>query len=174
MAVAAWRRRSLLLLRLLLLPPVVVPLCINALQATTPIRRAGAGVHLCDGDGSAPRVSISWRSEQTKPEPVVPDVQLTRSRDGSTGTATFRFLKPRVLARDDVWDNGLITGLWLHDEEGELVSRDLKVEFEYGRPQELVAILVLKSPSEWARFMRFMRRYAEANELEFESAGDSG
>ena len=26
-------------------------------------------------------------------EKVLPDVRLTRSRDGSTGTATFRFIK---------------------------------------------------------------------------------
>ena len=114
---------------------------------------------------------ISWREEQTTVEPVVPRVSLTRSRDGSTGTATFRFMEPRVLSRDDVWNNGLVTGLWLHDEEGSMVSQDLKVDFEFGRPHALVAILVLKSRREWERFMRFMRRYAEANSLAFESAG---
>ena len=30
-------------------------------------------------------------------EDVIPDVRLTRSRDGSTGTATFRFANPQVL-----------------------------------------------------------------------------
>ena len=30
-------------------------------------------------------------------EDVIPDVRLTRSRDGSTGTATFRFANPKVL-----------------------------------------------------------------------------
>ena len=28
---------------------------------------------------------------------LLPDVRLTRSRDGSTGTATFRFANPQVL-----------------------------------------------------------------------------
>ena len=28
-------------------------------------------------------------------EDVIPDVRLTRSRDGSTGTATFRFANPK-------------------------------------------------------------------------------
>jgi hypothetical protein len=32
------------------------------------------------------------------PEPVVPDVSLTRSRDGSTGVATFTFDNPSFLA----------------------------------------------------------------------------
>jgi len=30
-------------------------------------------------------------------EKVLPDVRLTRSRDGSTGTATFRFKNPNIL-----------------------------------------------------------------------------
>jgi photosystem II protein len=30
-------------------------------------------------------------------ETVLPDVRLTRSRDGSTGTATFKFKNPNIL-----------------------------------------------------------------------------
>ena len=30
-------------------------------------------------------------------EKVLPDVRLTRSRDGSTGTATFLFTQPMIL-----------------------------------------------------------------------------
>ena len=30
-------------------------------------------------------------------EKVLPEVRLTRSRDGSTGTATFRFKNPNIL-----------------------------------------------------------------------------
>ena len=46
---------------------------------------------------------------------------------------------------DDVWDNGLITGIWLKDEEGALHSTDITVVFDKGEPTEIVAILVLKS-----------------------------
>ena len=112
-------------------------------------------------------VNISWR-EESYAEPVVPSVSLTRSRDGTTGTATFRFERPQVLSLHDVWDNGLITGLWLQDEEGQLRSTDLTLEWTDGRPSDLVAILVLKSVAEWERFMRFMKRYAAANDLGFE------
>ena len=73
----------------------------------------------------------------------MPSVSLTRSRDGSTGTATFKFERPSVLSLHDVWDNGLVTGLWLQDEEGSLHSPDLSVDFAEGRPSELTAILVL-------------------------------
>jgi len=88
--------------------------------------------------------TLAFRKDDA-PEAAVPDVALTRSRDGSTGTATFRFDNATVLSLDDVWDNGLLTGLWLRDEEGELHTRDLDVEFERGRPARVVAILVLKS-----------------------------
>jgi photosystem II protein len=93
------------------------------------------------------------------------------SRDGSTGTATFRFQNPDVLSFNDVWENGLITGLWMKDDEGLLMTRDLDVAFERGSPTAMTAILVLKSTAEWDRFMRFMQRYAESNSLEFERAG---
>ena len=33
-------------------------------------------------------------------EKVLPDVRLTRSRDGSTGTATFRSKKPNILNKN--------------------------------------------------------------------------
>jgi len=112
---------------------------------------------------------LTFRKEDP-PEVVVPTVSLTRSRDGSTGTATFRFEGPSVLEQDNVWDKGLITGLWLSDEEGVLHTSDVSVSFDKGEPTEVVALLVLKSGEEWNRFMRFMRRYAEENGLSFESA----
>ena len=85
------------------------------------------------------------------------EVSLTRSRDGTTGTATFRFEFPKVFGLNDVWENGLITGLWLRDEEGEISTRDLDLTFKDGRPTDLTAILVLKSPAEWEPYFRRYR-----------------
>ena len=112
---------------------------------------------------------ISFR-QRGPAEPVIPDVALTRSVDRSTGTATFRFERPRVLELDDIPRNGLITGLWLRDDEGELTTEDVKADFVKGRPRGVTAVLILKSATEWSRFMRFMKRYSEANGLAFESA----
>ena len=112
---------------------------------------------------------ISFR-QRGPAEPVIPDVALTRSVDRSTGTATFRFERPRVLELDDIPRNGLITGLWLRDDEGELTTEDVKADFVKGRPKGVTAVLILKSATEWSRFMRFMKRYSEANGLAFESA----
>ena len=50
-------------------------------------------------------------------EKVLPDVRLTRSRDGSTGTATFRFKNPNILDKSTAKE-GEITGRYLIDEEG--------------------------------------------------------
>ena len=45
------------------------------------------------------------------PEPCVPDVQLTRSRDGSTGVATFTFDNPSFLAAASE-ELGETSGAW--------------------------------------------------------------
>ncbi|MEO1145563.1 MAG: photosystem II reaction center protein Psb28 [Cyanobacteria bacterium J06638_22] len=100
-------------------------------------------------------------------ETVIPDVRLTRSRDGSSGTATFYFDKPDALAQDYTQD---VTGIYLIDEEGELVSREVKAKFVNGEPSAIEAMYIMKSSQEWDRFMRFMERYAEQNGLGFNKA----
>ncbi|MBE9101500.1 photosystem II reaction center protein Psb28 [Vacuolonema iberomarrocanum] len=100
-------------------------------------------------------------------ETVIPDVRLTRSRDGSSGTATFYFDKPDALAQDYTED---VTGMYLIDEEGELVSREVKAKFINGEPAAIEAMYIMKSSQDWDRFMRFMERYAEQNGLGFNKA----
>ena len=97
-------------------------------------------------------------------EEVVPDVRLTRSRDGSSGTATFYFENPKALDGSSTEE---ITGMYLLDEEGEIATREVKGKFVNGQPTALEAILLIKSEGEWDRFMRFMERYAEDHGLGF-------
>jgi photosystem II protein len=97
-------------------------------------------------------------------EEVVPDVRLTRSRDGSNGTATFYFENPKALEGSRTDD---ITGMYLIDEEGEIVTREVKGKFVNGQPTALESVLLMKSKEEWERFMRFMERYAEEHGLGF-------
>ncbi|MEA5617773.1 photosystem II reaction center protein Psb28 [Cronbergia sp. UHCC 0137] len=97
-------------------------------------------------------------------ELVVPEVRLTRSRSGDSGTATFIFTKPTILGQNSTDD---ITGMYMIDEEGEIVIREVKAKFINGRPEGLEAIYVIRSTEEWDRFMRFMERYAEENGLDF-------
>lgn len=97
-------------------------------------------------------------------EETVPDVRLTRSRDGDQGTATFYFENPKALDMGSTED---ITGMYLLDEEGEIVTREVKGKFVNGQPTALEAIILMKSKGEWERFMRFMERYAQENGLGF-------
>lgn len=97
-------------------------------------------------------------------EEVIPDVRLTRSRDGANGTATFYFENPKALDSNSTSE---ITGMYMIDEEGEIVTREVKGKFVNGQPTALEAILLMKSNAEWERFMRFMERYAEQHGLGF-------
>mmetsp|Transcript_26461 Transcript_26461/g.58013 ORF Transcript_26461/g.58013 Transcript_26461/m.58013 type:complete len:148 (+) Transcript_26461:49-492(+) len=103
-------------------------------------------------------------------EKVVPDVKLTRAKDGSSGTATFKFANPNVFDASTT-AQGDITGMFLIDDEGEMTTNDVNANFVNGKPQSIESMIVMQSPGEWDRFMRFMERYAEANDLGFTKAG---
>eukprot|EP00252_Welwitschia_mirabilis_P005718 TRINITY_DN16261_c0_g1_i1.p1 TRINITY_DN16261_c0_g1~~TRINITY_DN16261_c0_g1_i1.p1 ORF type:complete len:146 (-),score=33.42 TRINITY_DN16261_c0_g1_i1:317-754(-) len=98
-------------------------------------------------------------------EKTVPDVRLTKSKDGSNGVATFVFYEPSVF--DSSRELGDITGLYLIDDEGVLRSVDVSAKFVNGKPSRIEARYVMRSPSEWDRFMRFMERYSDENGLQF-------
>ena len=102
-------------------------------------------------------------------EKVLPDVRLTRSRDGSTGTATFRFKNPNILDKSTA-KKGEITGMYLIDVEGVLETRDVNVKFINGKPEDIDAIYIMRNPESWNRFMRFMERYGDTNGLVFTKA----
>nr|YP_009297843.1 photosystem II protein W [Kumanoa americana]AOM67577.1 photosystem II protein W [Kumanoa americana] len=104
-------------------------------------------------------------------EIVIPDIKLTRSRDGSTGTATFRFTNPKILEAS-MENKGDITGMYLLDEEGELVTRDVNAKFVNGQPKAIESVYIIKSPENWDRFMRFIDRYAKENNLSFTKANE--
>tara|TARA_B100000768_G_scaffold121199_1_gene112180 strand:+ start:2123 stop:2470 length:348 start_codon:yes stop_codon:yes gene_type:complete len=102
-------------------------------------------------------------------EKVLPDVKLTRSRDGSTGTATFRFKDPNILDKSTAKE-GEITGMYLVDDEGTLETKDVNAKFVNGKPEAIEATYIMRSPDSWDRFMRFMERYSETNGLVFTKA----
>eukprot|EP00327_Prymnesium_parvum_P004308 CAMPEP_0182826462 /NCGR_PEP_ID=MMETSP0006_2-20121128/16387_1 /TAXON_ID=97485 /ORGANISM="Prymnesium parvum, Strain Texoma1" /LENGTH=201 /DNA_ID=CAMNT_0024953629 /DNA_START=56 /DNA_END=662 /DNA_ORIENTATION=- len=106
------------------------------------------------------------------PEPCVPDVSLTRSRDGSTGVATFTFDNPSFLAAASQ-ELGETTGMYLKDNEGTMKSTDVTATFVNGRPRIVKGVVVMRGSDEWDRFMRFMERYAQSNGLGFSKAETS-
>ncbi|KAF3436082.1 hypothetical protein FNV43_RR23174 [Rhamnella rubrinervis] len=98
-------------------------------------------------------------------EQTVPDVRLTKSRDGTNGMAIFRFDRPSVF--DSSGEVGDITGFYMIDEEGVLQSVDVNAKFINGKPAGIEAKYIMRTPREWDRFMRFMERYSNANGLQF-------
>lgn len=102
-------------------------------------------------------------------EKVVPDIKLTRGRDGSSGVATFKFANPNVFDASTALQ-GDVTGMFMIDDEGEISTADVNARFINGKPQAIESTLVMKSPDEWDRFMRFMERYGEENGLGFTKA----
>merc|ERR1719491_2889585 len=102
-------------------------------------------------------------------EKVVPDIKLTRAKDGSSGIATFKFQNPNVFDASTA-AAGEITGLYMIDDEGEFSTSDVNANFSNGKPQSIEATYVMISPEQWDRFMRFMERYAESNGLDFKAA----
>jgi photosystem II protein len=97
-------------------------------------------------------------------EDVIPDVRITRAKDGSNGTATFYFQSPKALSNNMTES---ITGMYLIDDEGEISTREVKAKFINGQPDAIEAVYLIKSAAEWERFIRFMERFAEDHDLGF-------
>lgn len=96
----------------------------------------------------------------------IPKVKLTRSQDGSTGTATFFFDNPSIFEKSTSKE-GEITGMYLIDEEGSLLTKDVNARFLNGVPKSIEAFYIMKNPDQWDRFMRFMEKYGEVHGLTF-------
>ncbi len=95
-------------------------------------------------------------------EPVVPEIRLTRSKDGTTGQAFFLFEKPQALSSIT---SGEISGMRMIDSEGDLLTKEVKVKFVDGDPIFLEAVYIWKTSVEFDRFMRFAKSYAKSNGL---------
>ena len=100
-------------------------------------------------------------------EEVVPDIKVTRSKTGNSGTATFYFDDPKILSKESTDE---ITGMYLVDDEGEIVSREVKGKFVNGEARAIEAVLIMKSADEFERFVRFMNKYAEEHGLGLDKA----
>nr|B8HK72.1 RecName: Full=Photosystem II reaction center Psb28 protein; AltName: Full=Photosystem II 13 kDa protein; AltName: Full=Photosystem II reaction center W protein [Cyanothece sp. PCC 7425] len=96
-------------------------------------------------------------------EGVVPDVRLTRAKDGNTGRAVFYFDNPQLVQEGNLE----IMGMYMVDEEGEIVTREVNAKFINGKATAIEAIYTIRSAPEWDRFIRFMNRYAESHGLGF-------
>jgi len=143
---------------------VLVPVIMNAVDAFSPSSPFASSRVSTSLDASAEIQFVKGLEEK-----VVPDISLTRAKDGSSGTATFKFANPNVFDASTA-SAGDVTGMFLVDEEGELSTSDVNASFVNGKPQSIECLYVMTSPEDWDRFMRFMERYGEANGLGFSKA----
>ena len=102
-------------------------------------------------------------------EKCIPNVKLTRAKDGSSGIATFNFDNPNVFDASTA-AQGDVTGMFMIDDEGEISTTEVNARFANGKPQSIESKYVMNSPEQWDRFMRFMESYGEANGLGFKAA----
>lgn len=99
-------------------------------------------------------------------ETTIPTINITRSTDGTTGTATFIF-EDASLFYSSINPESEISGMYLIDKEGVLSTKDLNAKFIEGKPKTLQALYIMKNAEAWDRFMRFMERYSDENNLTF-------
>lgn len=110
-------------------------------------------------------------------EPVVPNIRLTRSRDGTNGVAYFTFESPSMFDAKETMQETIqdaITAMRMVDDEGEISTSDVSAKFVNGLPVALAVTHTMQSAAAWERFIRFMDRYAEANGLGFAGGNSSG
>uniref|UniRef100_A0A7S0H7V2 Photosystem II reaction center Psb28 protein n=1 Tax=Phaeocystis antarctica TaxID=33657 RepID=A0A7S0H7V2_9EUKA len=156
-----------LLLTLLLASEQVSAFSLGGVRQTRARALARQAVPLAQEFGEMPAAYIEFIIGV--PEPCIPDVKLTRSRDGSTGVATFTFDNPSFLAAASA-ELGETTGMYLKDDEGTLSTTEVTANFINGKPRIVKGVVVMKTEGEWDRFMRFMERYGQANGLGFAKA----
>lgn len=97
------------------------------------------------------------------------DVKITRSKDGDTSVAVFFFEAPNCMTGANAANNEIL-GMYMIDEEGEIITRNVNAKFINGKSAGIEAIHKINGQYEWERFLRFMNRYAEANGMSLNKA----
>jgi photosystem II protein len=85
-------------------------------------------------------------------------VKVLRAKSSDRGSAIFTFETPNT-------DASNILGMTMSDEEGDLVTREVRVKFADGKFKSLEAIYEIETATDWERFLRFMERFSQENEM---------
>lgn len=100
------------------------------------------------------------------PETTLPFIQMTKSKNGKTGTATFIFKNP-IVFKNLHYPFQIIDGMYLLWEEKKIMSKDIKIFFINGEPTFLRVIFIFKNAKEWFNFLNFMTAYSKETGLLF-------
>jgi len=99
-------------------------------------------------------------------EKTLPLVKLTKSKNGTTGTATFVFIYPSVF-QQAFYTFDSIDGMFLIWENKKILTNDINILFKNGKPFLLKAIFIFKNSQEWFLFFQFMKVYSKETGLFF-------
>ena len=99
-------------------------------------------------------------------ETKLPIIRLTKSRDKTTGTATFIFIRPHLfeLIQKEFIIIKEMTLIW---EQKKISTNDIEIIFNKGKPLLIKSIFIFKNPSEWFQFLNFMQIYSKTTGLFF-------
>ena len=99
-------------------------------------------------------------------EPTLPIIRLTKSRNKTTGTATFIFIRPLVLDLLQTPAQSLekMSLIW---ENKRIITSDIQIVFHKGRPFLVKSIFLFKNATEWFQFLNFMQHYSKETGLYF-------
>jgi photosystem II protein len=99
-------------------------------------------------------------------EKTIPLIELTKSKNGKTGTATFIFIQPDIFSQT-IYPFPIINGMFLMWEGKKISGNDIKIIFKDGEPFLIRSILLFKNSQEWFDFLNFMNAYSKDRDLIF-------
>ena len=99
-------------------------------------------------------------------------VSLRRSRRSGVRTVMMTFTALRSIERFNSFRNRFSQAMRRTDSEGEISIEPDSVKFVFGGPEgddfeRMECQFKIDREDHWERFMRFMNRYAEANEMAY-------
>lgn len=99
------------------------------------------------------------------PETTLPIVRLTKSRNKTTGTATFIFLRPKLF--DLMKKKKTLKQMSLIHDSTCIMTTDIKIFFYQGKPFLIKSLFIFKNSQEWFKFLTFMQVYSKKAGLSF-------
>jgi photosystem II Psb28-2 protein len=103
---------------------------------------------------------------------TISDVRLRQNTSTGDRSALLIFEKMEAIEQFKSFRNEFSKALKMTDEEGVITIEPSGVKFIFGGPEgddliRVECILDIDRQDHWERFMRFMHRYAEANDMAY-------
>ncbi|MGF1577359.1 MAG: photosystem II reaction center protein Psb28 [Cyanophyceae cyanobacterium] len=86
------------------------------------------------------------------------NVRILKSKERERSSAIFRFEDPQCDAQN-------ILSMAMVDDEGVISCREVRAKFLNGEFKAIEVIYEMQTSTEWDRFMRFMERFSDDNEM---------